>query len=170
MVQRAKFLQVSGAEPEGRRFSQVCPSINVNQDLAAMCRASVADQDSLAITNQVNPDERPCHILRECAAQNHGINLADVGPDSLEFKVCTGEITGFEDTASGVSRPYTEDERKLACDAMNENFRVMMAEIAKGKRGDIVRSRTEKPDNTTTYLILGGVALLAVGAFAMTRR
>lgn len=169
MVQRAKFLQVAGAEPEGRRFSQVCPSITVNQDLAALCKASVADAESLAMTNQVKPDERPCHILRNCAAKNHGINLSEVGPDSMEFKVCTGEVTGFEDAATGMSRPYTEDERKLACNAMNENFRVMMAEIEKGKGTDIVRSPS-KSDNTTTYLVIGGVALLALGAFAMTRR
>ena len=163
-TKRATFLQV--AEPAGQQYKQVCPSIIVNQDLANACKASVANAENLAMTNMVNPDERPCNLLMNCSEINNAYPFSK-NPAALDaFKACTGE-SGFYDQETGTSRPFTEDERALACKEMNEHFRVALAEIQKAK--DVVTQPSEKSDNTM-YWIAGGVAALAIGAYFVYRR
>lgn len=150
------------AEPKGSEFAQVCPSIEVNRDLFAFCKQSVSSPENLVMTNAVNPDERPCHILRECGKRNNGMQFPEPSME-MAFSVCTGESAGFEDTLTGESRPYTEAERQLACERMNDYFAEAMA-----KRSGSGRASSTS-DSTTAYII-GGVALLAVGAYLVSRR
>jgi|TARA_R110000824_G_scaffold75263_4_gene191084 hypothetical protein len=161
MAKRASFLNV--AEPAGSQFGQVCPSITVNKDLFDFCKQSVSSPENLAMTNVVNPDERPCNILQECGKRNNAMQFPEPSME-MAFSVCTGETTGFEDTITGISRPYTEDERQLACERMNAYFAEAMAKKSGSGSGAVYQS-----DSTTAY-ILGGVALLAVGAYLVSKR